>query len=65
MFTNINLLYDANLRAKGKLVNIGGDHSMSIATIANTLNKHPDAKVIYFDAHADINTYKSSNSKHC
>jgi len=47
-----------------KIVNIGGDHSMSIATIADTLNKYPNAKVIYFDAHADINTYESSNSKH-
>ena len=37
---------------------------MSIATIADTLNKYPKSKVVYFDAHADINTYKSSNSKH-
>ena len=37
---------------------------MAIATIADTLNKYPNAKVVYFDAHADINTYKSSNSKH-
>ena len=37
---------------------------MAIATIADTLNKYPTAKVVYFDAHADINTYKSSNSKH-
>lgn len=53
-----------NKKVKGKKINIGGDHSMSIATIADTMNTHPDAKVIYFDAHADINTYKSSNSKH-
>lgn len=64
LFKNIQLLYDVNKRSKGKLVNIGGDHSMSIATIADTLNKYPNAKVIYFDAHADINTYKSSKSKH-
>ena len=37
---------------------------MSIATIADTMNRYPNAKVIYFDAHADINTYASSNSKH-
>jgi arginase len=64
LYKNIRLLYDANQKSKVRLVNIGGDHSMSIATIADTMNKHPDAKVIYFDAHADINTYKSSNSKH-
>jgi arginase len=64
LFKNIKLLYEANQKTSGKIVNIGGDHSMSIATIADTLNKYPDAKVVYFDAHADINTYKSSNSKH-
>lgn len=64
LFKNIKNLYNINKNIKGKRVNIGGDHSMSIATIADTLNKHPDAKVIYFDAHADLNTYKSSNSKH-
>jgi len=63
-FKNINNLYNKNKSTKGKIINIGGDHSMSIATIADTLNKYPNAKVIYFDAHADINTYKSSKSKH-
>jgi arginase len=57
-------LYNKNKSLKGQLINIGGDHSMSIATISDTLNKYPNAKVIYFDAHADINTYKSSKSKH-
>jgi arginase len=63
-FKNIDELYKKNKQSSGKIVNIGGDHSMAIATIADTLNKHPNAKVVYFDAHADINTYKSSNSKH-
>ena len=64
IFKNINDLYKINKSTRGKIINIGGDHSMAIATIASTLNKYPDAKVVYFDAHADINTYKSSNSKH-
>jgi arginase len=64
LFKNINDLYAANTKLKGPIINIGGDHSMAIATIADTLNKYPDAKVVYFDAHADINTYKKSNSKH-
>jgi len=63
-FKNIKDLYNTNAKSSGKIINVGGDHSMSIATIADTLNKYPNAKVIYFDAHADINTYKSSNSKH-
>ncbi len=64
LFKNINALYQANQGSTGKIVNIGGDHSMSIATIADSLNKYSNAKVIYFDAHADLNTYKSSKSKH-
>lgn len=63
-FTNIHNLYEMNKKVGGNKINIGGDHSMSIATIADTLNRYPAAKVIYFDAHADINTYASSNSKH-
>lgn len=64
LFKNIIDLYQANEKNSGKIINIGGDHSMAIATIADTMNKYPSAKVIYFDAHADINTYKTSNSKH-
>jgi arginase len=61
---NIVNLYMANHDIKGKRINVGGDHSMAIATMADTLNRYPNAKVIYFDAHADINTLKSSASKH-
>jgi len=63
IYTNLKHLYKINNSIKGRIVNVGGDHSMSIATIADTLNKHPDAKVIYFDAHGDINTYKSALAK--
>lgn len=63
-FTNIHDLYEMNKNVEGPKINIGGDHSMSIATIADTMNRYPNAKVIYFDAHADINTYTSSKSNH-
>ena len=64
LYKNLNQLYQANDSMTGKRINVGGDHSMSIATIAYTINHYPNAKVIYFDAHGDINTYKSSKSKH-
>ena len=50
---------------QNKKINIGGDHSMAIATVADSLNRVPPGKlkVIWFDAHPDINTYKSSISK--
>ena len=44
-------------------LNIGGDHSISIATGAASLNKYKHTKFIWVDAHADINTYKESKSK--
>jgi arginase len=43
-------------------VTIGGDHSTSIATLAWTLNNFKDTKVLWIDAHADINTPDSSSS---
>ena len=46
-----------------KRVHLGGDHSLSIATISNMLNFKPNLKVIWVDAHADINTYQSSTTK--
>ena len=64
-FFNIRNLYKTNTEideSKFRL-NIGGDHSMSIATVAYTLNKYPDCKVIWVDAHADINTYEESTTK--
>lgn len=64
LFKNMDALYKMNKSVRGSKINIGGDHSMAIATIADTLNRHHNAKVIYFDAHADINTLRSSNSKH-
>lgn len=63
-YKNIQILYDINETIKDRKINIGGDHSMAFATIAYTLNKYPNAKVIYFDAHGDINTFKASKSKH-
>ena len=63
MFHNLEVLFTANDVLQGKRINIGGDHSMSIATVAHTFNKFPKSKVIWVDAHADINTYHSSISK--
>ena len=63
LYKNLINLYNVNKAIKGRKINIGGDHSMAIATMADTLNQHPNAKVIYFDAHGDINTYESALAK--
>jgi arginase len=60
---NINNLYTKNKNIYESKINIGGDHSMAIATVSDSLNKYPDTKVLWFDAHPDINTYDESESK--
>lgn len=60
---NLYRLYKKNAKTVGKRINIGGDHSMSIATVAYTLNTYPKSKVIWIDAHPDINTSYSSTTQ--
>lgn len=59
---NLKALYNCNKNIDGKRINIGGDHSMTIATGAYSLNKYNNTKFIWIDAHADINTMESSNT---
>ncbi|KAK7040911.1 Arginase, catabolizes arginine to ornithine and urea [Paramarasmius palmivorus] len=48
---------------KGELpVTLGGDHSLAMGTISGTLATHPDACVVWIDAHADINTPETTES---
>jgi len=42
---------------------LGGDHSLAIASVGASLNIYKnDLKVVWFDAHADINTVASSQT---
>ena len=65
IFSTLSNLYfnHNNLDLNTKRITIGGDHSISIATVAWTLNNYPRSKVLWIDAHADINTFESSNTK--
>lgn len=57
--SNLNSLNNHNLN-----INLGGDHSIAIGSISASLNKYKDdLVVIWIDAHADINSMKSSLSK--
>lgn len=57
------LLYEYNNNVQNS-INIGGDHSLSIATLSSSINIHgPDIKVLWFDAHPDINSYEKSSTK--
>ncbi len=44
------------------VLSLGGDHSIAIGTIAGILKARPDTGIIWVDAHADINTPKTSQS---
>ena len=60
---NLFNLYNNLNNMDEKRMILGGDHSMSIATVADSLNRNPNTKVLWIDAHADINTPESSVSK--
>jgi arginase len=45
-------------------ITVGGDHSIAIGTLAASLTMDDDIKVIWVDAHGDINTPKTTYTGH-
>ena len=69
-YTHVNIKYNLDYcelfnrhNELHKPITIGGDHSISIATVGSSLQKHDNLKVLWIDAHADINTPESSLTK--
>jgi len=60
-------IYNSNKKTLDKHIlniNIGGDHSIAIGSVTASLEKYQDDLVlIWIDAHADINSFKSSRTK--
>lgn len=56
-----SLVHQAFLQTQLPIV-IGGDHSLAMASLSSVLRHYPKAGVIWFDAHADINTFETSPS---
>ena len=53
-----------NLKNNKFNFNLGGDHSIAVSTIQPILDYYQeDVLVVWIDAHADINTYDSSETK--
>lgn len=48
------------LKEDNFVLTIGGDHSIAVGTLGGTHNFDEDVKLIWVDAHADINTFKTS-----
>jgi len=57
-------LHDAILPNLGKslILTVGGDHSLAIGSLSAALSYWKDLRIIWVDAHGDINTDKSSLS---
>ncbi len=53
---------EAILQQKKVLLTLGGDHSLALGSVQGTLNVYPDARVIWVDAHGDMNTPSTSLS---
>ena len=47
---------------KGTPIVIGGDHSIALGSVAGSLEHDANLGVVWFDAHADINTERTSPS---
>ena len=58
-------LYNKHLLLNNKkIITLGGDHSIGAFSVASSLYKYGDKlKILWIDAHADLNTRKSSKTK--
>lgn len=51
-----------NLKLKRLPITVGGDHSVGTATLLAALTNNPDTCILWIDAHADINSPKTTDS---
>ncbi len=58
----LSQIVEQEARRKQPLFIAGGDHSLSIGSIQGLMRVEPDLKVVWVDAHGDINTRISSLS---
>lgn len=56
-----DIAYEA-LQNGDRLISLGGDHSVSIGTVAAALECEPNAGVLWVDAHGDFNTPQTTPS---
>lgn len=59
---HLSEIINSELNAHNFVLTLGGDHSLATATLAGTITYNPNVKVIWVDAHADINTPTTSPS---
>lgn len=60
-YRSLYALHNHYLHLQNKVITIGGDHSISLATVASSAEKYKDdLTVVWVDAHPDLNTRESS-----
>ncbi|MCO4754124.1 MAG: arginase [Bacteriovoracaceae bacterium] len=59
---NLGEVISQELEKNRFVFTLGGDHSLAVGTLAGTLGHDPNVKIIWVDAHADINTPETSPS---
>ena len=52
----------SDLKSGDTVLNFGGDHSISMATVQKMYHIYPNLRVIWIDAHADINSPQTTES---
>lgn len=62
LFKGIHNLYHINNSCRGKRINICSHHSLSLATIACSLSKYSNVKLIWIDICPDLHTTYSLNT---
>ncbi|AGH96387.1 arginase family protein [Pseudobdellovibrio exovorus] len=60
IYEELSWLTERELRRANPIFIAGGDHSLSIGSVQGLLRAEPDLKVIWVDAHGDVNTRASS-----
>lgn len=62
VYEELSYLVEREVRRNNLVFIAGGDHSLSIGSVQGLLRVEPNLKVIWVDAHGDINTRKSSST---
>lgn len=60
IYEELSYIVEREVRRKQPVFIAGGDHSLSIGSVQGVLRAEPDVKVLWIDAHGDINTKISS-----
>jgi arginase len=62
IYEELSYIVEREVRRNNLSFIAGGDHSLSIGSLQGVLRAEPNVKVLWVDAHGDINTRKSSQT---